>query len=560
MKLSGSRIIIEVLIEQGVDMVFGYPGGAIMPLYDALYDAPLRHVLTVHEQGAAHAADGYARASGRVGVCIATSGPGATNLVTGLATAYMDSSPVIAITGQVGTPLLGRDAFQEIDITGLTMPITKHNFLIRKVSDLAETLRNAFSIACEGRPGPVLIDVPRDVLLAEFEFTPAISANGAQPRDGLETADPDDTDIEQARAALTAAKRPLLLCGGGVIRAGAAAEVAEFSRISGIPAVSTLMGIGSLPTTHPVYLGLTGMHGHKAANLAVAAADLIIAVGSRFSDRVTGDRHQYVKDKTIIHLDVDAAEIGKNIDSTVKVIGDLRQSLKLLTLALQNQSKPDHSEWLLQVRQWQEAHFSNPNPTTLNPVWIMRHMSEATASHPVVWVTDVGQHQMWAAQHLRIQRPGSWLTSGGLGTMGFGLPAALGAQLSCPEHRTVLIAGDGGFKMTGMELFTAAVENIPVICVILNNCALGMVRQWQQLFFNKRYSSTILPDFDFVGLARSCGVEGTLTDTQDDFSAAFQQALQHAGPCIIVANISSDCMVDPMVQPGQPVNRFIDFS
>lgn len=561
MKLSGSRIIIEMLIEQGVDTVFGYPGGAIMPLYDALYDAPLRHVLTVHEQGAAHAADGYARASGRVGVCIATSGPGATNLVTGLATAFMDSSPVVAITGQVGTALLGRDAFQEIDITGLTMPITKHNFLVRNVSDLAVTLRNAFSIAREGRPGPVLIDVPRDVLLAEIEFSVTINTPDTQQQSGIAAADPGDADIEKARIAFTAAKRPILLCGGGIIHACATAEAAEFSRVAGIPAVSTLMGLGALPPKHPYYLGLTGMHGHKAANLAVAAADLVIAAGSRFSDRVTGDRLQYVNGKTIIHLDIDAAEIDKNITSTVKVVGDLKQSMKLLTRALQQKGPAsDLSGWLQQVRQWQEQNSTVPDVSSLNPEWIMRHMSEATSRHSVAWVTDVGQHQMWAAQHLRIQHPGSWITSGGLGAMGFGLPAAIGAQLACPEQRTILIAGDGGFKMTGMELCTAAIENVPVISVILNNGALGMVRQWQHLFFNRRYSSTTLPVFDFVGLARACGVAGVVTNTTEEFSTAFQQALQQAGPCVIVANISSDCMVDPMVQPGQPVDRFVDFS
>ena len=560
MKLSGSRIIIEMLIEQGVDTVFGYPGGAIMPLYDALYDAPLRHVLTVHEQGAAHAADGYARASGRVGVCIATSGPGATNLVTGLATAYMDSSPVVAITGQVGTPLLGRDAFQEIDITGLTMPITKHNFLVRNISDLAETIRSAFSIAREGRPGPVLIDVPRDILLAEIEFFSAGATVAAQSRTSPATKVPDATDIEKACAAILAAQRPILLCGGGIIRACAAKEAAAFSQIAGLPAVSTLMGLGALPPSHPYYLGLTGMHGHRAANLAVASADLVVALGSRFSDRVTGDRLQYVKEKTIIHVDVDAAEMGKNVASSATIVGDLLQSLPLLTDALQKLSTPDRSEWLQQIQQWQQENVTVPDPTSLNPTWIMRHMSEVTANQPIAWVTDVGQHQMWAAQHLQIQRPANWLTSGGLGTMGFGLPAALGAQISCPEQRTILIAGDGGFKMTGLELYTAAIENIPVICIILNNCALGMVRQWQQLFFNRRYSATSLPDFDFVSLARTCGVTGTATHTAAEFSAAFRQALQQKVPCVIVANISADCMVDPMVQPGSPVNQFVDFS
>lgn len=530
-----------------------------MPLYDALYDAPLRHVRTVHEQGAAHAADGYARASGRVGVCIATSGPGATNLVTGLATAYMDSSPVVAITGQVGTSLLGRDAFQEIDITGLTMPITKHNYLVRNVADLADVVRNAFAIARAGRPGPVLIDVPRDVLLAKTDFIPAGVKNDLAGT-GIDTTGPAESAIEQVMAALATAERPILLAGGGIIRAGASAETVEFFQAAGIPAVSTLMGLGAFPPATPYYLGLTGMHGHKAANLSVAAADLVIAAGSRFSDRVTGDRLQYVENKTIIHLDIDAAEIGKNVDTDVIVLGDLRHSLSLLTHRLKNRASRNYPDWLQQVQRWQSQNATIAEAETLNPVWIMRHLSAATTNQAVTYVTDVGQHQMWAAQHLQIQRPGGWITSGGLGTMGFGLPAALGAQLSCPEQRTVLIAGDGGFKMTGLELHTAATQNIPVICVILNNSSLGMVRQWQHLFFKQRYSATALPEFDFVGLARSCGVTGISTRTPSEFSAAFRQALRHTGPFVIVANISPDCLVDPMAQPGQPIDRFVAMS
>jgi len=561
MKYTGSRIIIETLIEQGVDVVFGYPGGAIMPLYDVLYDAPLRHILTVHEQGAAHAADGYARASGKVGVCIATSGPGATNLVTGLATAFMDSVPLVAITGQVGTSLLGRDAFQEIDITGLTMPITKHSFLVRSVSDLAGIVRNAFAIALEGRPGPVLIDVPRDILLAEAFFTISQPLpSQVKPADYLQkTIDykSNSAEIDKALAALLKAKRPVLLTGGGIIRAGASAEVINFCQKYPIPITSTLMGLGSLPPDFAYYLGLTGMHGHKAANLTVVAADLIIAVGSRFSDRVTGDRQRYTEGKTIIHLDVDAAEIGKNVDTDVVIVGKLQDSLKTLSRLICLHPSMDHSLWLQQVADWQEQHHSVPDETRLNPVWIMKYLSSATTGQSVTWISDVGQHQMWAAQHLRIERPGSWLTSGGLGTMGFGLPAGLGAQLSCPDARAIVIAGDGGFKMTAMELFTAAVENIPVICVILNNCALGMVRQWQHLFFNRRYSATNIPAFDFVNLAHSCGVPGSVANTTDEFSAAFVQALTIKGPSVLIANISPNFMVEPMVQPGQPINNFV---
>lgn len=565
MKCTGSRIIIECLKEQNVDTVFGYPGGAIMPLYDALYGAPIRHILTVHEQGAAHAADGYARASGKVGVCIATSGPGATNLVTGLATAYMDSVPLVAITGQVGTALLGRDAFQEIDITGLTMPITKHSFLVRSTSDLAEILRNAFEIAREGRPGPVLIDVPRDVLLAEADFTANPSTKASSSSDKSvdiavrRPADPKRTtaEIDKALEALRRAKRPVLLAGGGIIRAIASTAVTNFCQQYPIPIASTLMGLGALPPTQPYYLGLTGMHGHKAANLTVAAADLILAVGSRFSDRVTGDRIRYTEGKTIIHLDIDAAEIGKNINTDVIIVGNLQASLNTLARQISLCDSANRSDWLQQVAAWQKLHRVEADAATLNPVWIMQHLSAATSGKATTWVSDVGQHQMWAAQYLRIERPGSWLTSGGLGTMGFGLPAGLGAQLSCPAARTIVIAGDGGFKMTAMELYTAAVENIPVICVILNNNALGMVRQWQHLFFDRRYSATILPDFDFASMARACGVPGTVANTTAEFAAAFATAQASRGPSVLVANISPDFMVDPMVQPGQPINNFV---
>ena len=562
MKCTGSRIVIECLRENNVDTVFGYPGGAILPLYDALRDAPLRHILTVHEQGAAHAADGYARASGKVGVCIATSGPGATNLVTGLATAYMDSVPVVAITGQVGTPLLGRDAFQEIDITGLTMPVTKHNFLVRSAADLAGVIRNAFFIAREGRPGPVLIDVPRDVLLAEVDFS-AKQADDRSCPSGLSALQPvDDHEIdvaiEQAVAALSKALRPVLLVGGGIIRAKASEAVKELCQYYPMPVVSTLMGLGAISPAQPYYLGLTGMHGHRPANQTIAAADLIIAVGTRFSDRVTSDRKRYTEGKTIIHLDVDAAEIGKNVDTTVVIVGNLQQSLQSLTQRLSQSGRPDHNTWLAQVLQWQESDQTAPDDTVLNPAWIMQHLSVATTKLPVTWVSDVGQHQMWAAQYLRINSPGTWLTSGGLGTMGFGLPAALGAQLSCPEQRAILIAGDGGFKMTAMELYTAAVEKIPVICVILDNSSLGMVRQWQRLFFNQRYSATTLPSFDFISLARSCGVDGVVANTPAEFSAGFQQALNSNSPFVLVAKISPDCLVDPMVQPGQAVNHFVE--
>ncbi|EAX48008.1 acetolactate synthase, large subunit, biosynthetic type [Thermosinus carboxydivorans Nor1] len=556
MKLSGSRIIVESLLRQGVDTVFGYPGGAIMPLYDALYDAPIRHILTVHEQAAAHAADGYARSSGRVGVCIATSGPGATNLVTGLATAYMDSSPVVAITGQVATKLIGRDAFQEIDVIGITMPITKHNFLVKNVSQLAATIDKAFAIATSGRPGPVLIDVPRDVLLAEADYCPDRPL-GAETRKAQDSV-PDHL-VSAAVKALATAERPVLVIGGGVKTGAAEREVLALAEQTGMPVVSTLMGLGAFPADHRQFLGLTGMHGHKAANLTVHYADLVFAVGTRFNDRVTGDPANYSSGKTIIHLDVDAAEPGKNMEPEIALIGNVRISLAQILAALAQAARADLASWWEMIAEWRQAATSRSIcPGQIDPAWLMRHMAKATAGQQVVWVTDVGQHQMWAAQHLKINGSRNWITSGGLGTMGFGLPAALGAQLACPDSRVILIAGDGGFKMTGMELYTAVNEKLPLICVILNNQALGMVRQWQKLFFQERYAATNLVPFDFVGFVRSFGIEAYKASTPDEFAAAFQQALGGAGPTVIIADIDPDCLVTPMVRPGEPIHKFLE--
>lgn len=539
MNLSGAAIVVKSLVDLGVETVFGYPGGAIMPLYDALYGSPLHHVLTVHEQAAAHAADGYARACGRTGVCISTSGPGASNLVTGLATAFMDSSPVVAITGQVSSSLLGRDAFQEIDITSMAMPITKHTFLVRDATELQEIIVQAFSIATSGRPGPVLIDIPRDVLLAEAAFSdmPIIHNNNPPqpPRDQL----------SGAAKALCLAKRPVLLVGGGVIAAGAAQAARNFAEACGLPVVSTLMGLGSFPHDHPQFFGLAGMHGHKAANQILQEADVIVAAGTRFSDRLTGNPNRFAEGKTIIHLDIDPSEIGKNITTQIEVLGNLLHSLDALSRSAARftflaKAAPIHSEC----------------DEKLHADWIMRHLSGP--DQQLTFVTDVGQNQMWAAQQLLLRQPRTWLTSGGLGTMGFGLPAALGAQLACPERRTVLIAGDGGFKMTGMELYTAASQNIPVIAVIINNRSLGMVRQWQQLFFDKRYSATLLPEFDFAALASACGVNASTANTPEEFSTAYAQALACNQPYVIVANIDREELVTPMVRPGGTLNQYVE--
>jgi len=556
MRMSGSQIVVRCLQQQGVDTVFGYPGGQIMPLYDALYDSPIRHVLTVHEQGAAHAADGYARATSRVGVCIATSGPGATNLVTGLATAFMDSSPVVAITGQVPTTLLGRDSFQEVDITGITMPITKHSFLVRDISTLADTIHQAFIIAASGRPGPVLVDIPRDILQTQFAFDAP-----AKPHDSLyspKPVPPTDESVKTAAQALLAAQRPVMIAGGGIISSQTHTQALSLSQAYRLPVLSTLMGLGAFPHDHPCYLGLTGMHGHKAANYAVHEADVILAVGTRFSDRVTGNPGKYAAGKTVIHLDVDPAEMGKNIPAHISVTGDLQKSLQALIELLKAQPPTDFTEWWSQIANWQQTYPSHTNDKTLTAQWIMQHISQAPSAQPKIWVTDVGQHQMWSAQHLQITEPRSWITSGGLGTMGFGLPAALGAQAACPEKRVVLIAGDGGFKMTGMELFTAVNEKLPVICVIINNGCLGMVRQWQQLFYNERYASSLLPEFDFAAFTNSCGAAAFTASTQEEFATAFAQSLTSSLPSVIVANIDQSLLVKPMVSPGAPINQFLD--
>jgi acetolactate synthase-1/2/3 large subunit len=496
MRISGAQIIVECLKEQGVDTVFGYPGGTILPLYDALAGAPIRHILTVHEQGAAHAADGYARASGRVGVCIATSGPGATNLVTGLAAAFMDSVPVVAITGQVPTALIGRDAFQEVDITGITMPITKHNFLVKDPAKLAETLRYAFRIAASGRPGPVLVDIPRDVQTAAVLFEPA-----AEPEKvPFALSDVVLARVGAAVEAIGRAERPVIIVGGGVVVAEASAEVAALAEKLASPVVSTLMGLGAIPASHPLFLGLTGMHGHKPANNCIHDADLIIAVGSRFSDRVTGDRTKYAAGKTVIHIDVDPAEIDKNVAAGIGLTGDMKTLLSFLAERVAaGKSKP----WWERIAAWQDDCRGAPAGDRLTAPSLFAEISAQTAGADCIFATDVGQHQMWAAQHLKIETPRTWLTSGGLGAMGFGLPAAMGAQFAAPGKRVIHIAGDGGFKMTGAELYTIAAHHLPIISVIVNNNGLGMIRQLQHAFFAKRYTACELPAADFTEIGRA---------------------------------------------------------
>lgn len=548
MKVSGARAIVQCLLEQGVDTVFGYPGGTILPLYDALYEAPLRHVLTVHEQGAAHAADGYARASGRVGVCIATSGPGATNLVTGLAAAYMDSSPVVAITGQVPTGLIGRDAFQEVDITGITLPVTKHNFLVKDPQSLPNILRKAFHIARSGRPGPVLVDVPRDIQTMEIDFSPAAAA----PQRKAETF--PSPRLDQAASAIQNAQRPVILVGGGAVSGEAASEIMTLAESCEIPVASTLMGLGAFPGSHPLFLGLTGMHGQKIANHAIRCSDVLIAVGSRFSDRVTGNRSCYAADKVVIHIDIDPAEIDKNVAAHIGLAGNMKELLNQLLSRLQPR----------QTLAWREEIASKQEPRPddgqdrLTAAAIMRQINEQTNGKPFVFATDVGQHQMWAAQELVIDTPRSWVTSGGLGAMGFGLPAAIGAQFAVPNKRVVHFAGDGGFKMTGAELYTAAVNDLPIITVIINNNCLGMIRQLQHAYFDQRYMSCYLPPVDFVPFARAFGVQAVSVDTEAEFARAFAEAAATRAPRVIIANVATQDMVTPMLAAGAALDEYID--
>ena len=554
MKLKGSQAIIKVLVEQGVDTVFGYPGGQVIPLYDALYDAPLRNVLTAHEQGAIHAADGYARASGKVGVCIATSGPGATNIVTGLATAYLDSVPLVAITGQVPVNNLGRDSFQEIDIVGVTVPITKYNALVRRSEDLVPTLRKAFAIAKEGRRGPVLVDVPSNLQAAELEW-PELETQKMEASASEASAEEGNEGIFAAAAELlNKAVKPVLLVGGGALNSDAGAELVELAAKADLPIVNTLMGVGVVPASNKRSLGMTGMHGHIASNMAVVHTDVLVVAGSRFSERVTGDRTRYVGKKTIIQLDIDPSEIDKNIAVSVPLVGDIKKSLQKL-LPLIKEAK--HEAWWEQVKAWDASEDrSLEKGDHLTAPWLMKHLSAAMGAD-AVYVTDVGQNQMWAAQHLVVDKPRHHLTSGGCGTMGFGLPAALGAAFAVGDKPVVQICGDGGFKMTGMELYTACRENKKLISIVINNSCLGMVRQWQQLFYDKRYSSTILSEFDFIGFAHACGAEGVQATTCEEFTAALEKAKAAKKPFLIEAIIEQGDIVEPMVAPGAVLDDFV---
>ena len=568
MKMTAAQVVCECLLEQGVDTVFGYPGGTILNIYDALYgyEGKIRHVLTAHEQGASHAADGYARSTGKVGVCFATSGPGATNLTTGIATAYYDSSPVVFLTVNVPEPLVGKDSFQEVDITGITMPITKANFLVRDANTLADTLRTAFAIARSGRPGPVLIDILKNVTAEEidYEFLPlAEHANHGRLKEILDIAshdlksrehEPDHEDVDHLLTIIEQAKKPVVLCGGGVIRSdGAVGEFRKFLETLNAPVISTMMGGGACPGNHPLFAGMVGMHGTHAANIAVSRCDLLIAVGCRFSDRVALSPKHFAPNARIVHIDIDRAEIDKNVITDHHIIGDSRRVLEMLNAKLQPHDYPE----------WKEYVFSNkeveltPAPGKLLPSEVLNSISKLTNGEAII-ATDVGQHQMWVAQYFHFNRPGQLITSGGFGTMGFGLGAAMGAKLGNPDKVVVHATGDGSFRMNCNELATVQHYGLPIITVLFNNQTLGMVRQWQTLMYDHRYSQTTLDRGpDFVKLAEAYGLNGCRVSNIEDFEAAFQAAIASDKATVIDCAIDMDEMVHPMVPGGKPNTDFL---
>ena len=570
MKISGSRVVIECLVEQGVDTIFGYPGGAILNIYDELYKNQdrIRHILTAHEQGASHAADGYARSTGKVGVVFATSGPGATNLVTGIATAYMDSSPIVAITCNVPTSLLGKDSFQEIDITGVTMPITKHNFMVKDVKDLASVIREAFVIAKSGRPGPVLIDIPKEVTAAEVEFEPMknpdeviVSAESASLNRALSVPVPSDEEIKSAAEIINNAKRPVIYAGGGIIISNASAALLDFATKADIPVSQSMMGRSAFPSSNPLDIGMVGMHGTKASNMAVTESDLLIALGARFSDRVISDTSKFAVNSRILHIDVDPAEINKNIAASTSLVGNVNDVLKRLIPLLK---KADHSEWKSQIAEWKKIYpkmYDSKPVDSINPKFLCECIHKIAGDDTFI-TTEVGEHQLWTAQHYPFEKPRTFVTSGGLGTMGFGTGAAIGIQIANPKARVVHIAGDGSFRMNCNELATIAHYNLPLVIVVVNNGTLGNVRLWQRLFYGERYSATTL-DFgpDWVKLADAYGIDGYRASNADEFADVFKKAFESGKACIIDAKVGIDEPVLPMVPGGKAIyNQVMDLN
>ncbi len=562
MKLTGSKILLESLLREGVDTIFGYPGGAIINIYDDLMDSPIRHILPRHEQAAVHAADGYARATGKVGVALATSGPGATNTVTGIATAYMDSIPMVVITGQVPTPLIGNDAFQEADIIGITRPVTKHSYLVRDVKDLAATIKKAFYIARTGRPGPVVIDIPKDVQLAtaKFEYPESIELRGYKP-----TYSGNARMIEKAAAMILAAKKPVIYVGGGAALTDAHGELLQLAELIHAPVTTTLMGMASFPKRHPLSLGMLGMHGTYYANMAVTHSDLLIALGARFDDRVTGKIATFAPHAKIIHVDIDPTSIKKNVRVDLPIVGDLRDVLVKLIKEMEEKGEEvtraaeRTRPWLEEIAAWrrEQPMSYTPSKTTIKPQFVIEKLRELSADDAIV-TTEVGQHQMWAAQFFDFVQPRTFLSSGGLGTMGYGLPAALGAQAAFPKRQVIDISGDASFQMNSQEMATLVQYRLPVKIVILNNNFLGMVRQWQQLFFDRRYSQTCMElPIDFVKLAEAYGAVGLSASTPDEVEGVIKQAFATNGPVIMEFKIAREENVLPMVPAGASLNEMV---
>ena len=553
MKMTGAQILIESLLKEGVEVVFGYPGGQMLPIYDALYNSKLKHILVRHEQGAAHMADGFSRATGRVGVCFATSGPGATNLVTGIANAYMDSIPMIAITGQVPTSMIGNDAFQEADITGITRSISKHNYLVKDIKDLAQTIKEAFYIASTGRPGPVLIDIPKDVQLAETEFNypKEISMRSYNP-----TFQGHAGQIKKLADAIEKSQRPVIYAGGGVISSNACAELVKLVDITNIPVTTTLMGMGCFPSDSPLYMGMLGMHGTRTANYAVTESDLLISVGARFDDRVTGKISHFAQKATIVHIDIDPTSISKSVEVDIPLVGDAKKILVDLNKVVKK--KNNAGPWIEKIKKWKKMHpLTYKQSKLIKPQFVIEEINRITKGNAII-ATEVGQNQMWTAQFYKFNKPRTFLSSGGLGTMGYGFPAAIGAKVGCPSKIVFDIAGDGSFQMNLQQLATAVQYKIPVKVAILNNGCLGMVRQWQELFFGKRYSSTILENPDFVKIAEAYGALGIRISKPKDVAPAIEKAIASKLPAVLDFQVDCSENVFPMVPAGSPISEMLD--